>query len=68
MGKNDKTWAVVLLAFGFYKYIHALHHDEHIGLGIAFLVLGMTMLQRARKESEKGPAPAPEEKKGKIKN
>lgn len=68
MGKNDKTWAVVLLAFGFYKYIHALHHDEHIGLAVAFLVLGLTMLQRARKASEKGPTPAPEEKKGKIKN
>lgn len=65
MGKNDKTLAVVLLAFGFYKYIHALHHDEHIGIALAFLMLGMTLHQRARKRSEIGPAPAPEERKEK---
>lgn len=68
MKTTDKTIAGVLLGFGIYKYIHALHHDEHIGLALAFLVLGMTMHQRARKRTDDGLTPAPEEKKGKIKN
>lgn len=65
MKTNDKMVAGVLLAFGFYKYIHALHHDENIGLAVAFLVLGLTMHQRARKRSDNGTAPAPEKRKEK---
>lgn len=68
MKTTDKTIAGVLLGFGFYKYIHALHHDEHIGLALAFLVLGMTMYQRARKRSDNLPAPAPEEQEGPKRN